>query len=187
MSSLPAFVTPDEYLEMERRAEYKSEYIKGKIYPMAGATTKHVFIVRNLVMRLGFQLLDRPFQLGSNDWRLRVSPTGLFTYPDVIVTDEHPLFADDRKDTILNPIVIIEVLSDLTRDYDRGRKFQNYRTLDSLVEYLTVEQDNPRVEQFTRQPENRWLLTEFTDLSQTIELKSIGCSLRMAEIYHKVG
>jgi Uma2 family endonuclease len=97
-----------------------------------------------------------------------------------------PEFADDQKDTLLNPIVIVEVLPESTRDYDRGQKFQHYRALPSLVEYLTVAQDEPHIEHYVRQPENRWLLAEFSRLAQSISLQSIGCVLRLAEVYDKI-
>jgi Uma2 family endonuclease len=117
---------------------------------------------------------------------LRVSPTGLYTYPDVMVVCGEPEFADDQKDTLLNPIAIIEVLSESTRDYDRGQKFQHYRALPSLVDYLIVGQDEPHIEHYVRQPEHRWLLAEFSGLAESISLQSIGCVLALAEIYDKI-
>jgi Uma2 family endonuclease len=143
-------------------------------------------IVTNLVGELRQQLKSKPCETHSSDLRLRVTPTGLYTYPDVLVVCGEPQLADDRKDTLLNPTVIVEVLSESTRDYDRGRKFQHYRTLSSLAEYLTVERDEPHVEHWTRQPESRWLLAEFADLGQSIRLASIDCILPLAEIYDKI-
>jgi len=122
----------------------------------------------------------------SSDLRLRVSSTRLYTYPDVIVAPGEPQFADDQKDTLLNPLLIIEVLSDSTSDYDRGRKFEHYRALPSLMEFVTVAQDKPHIEQWTRQPESHWLLTEFGNLAQTIKLASVDCVLPLAEVYDKV-
>jgi Uma2 family endonuclease len=187
MSSQPkTFLTPEEYLEAERCAERKSEYFQGEMFAMAGATPRHVFIVTNLVAELRQQLKERPCRVGSSDFRLRVSPTGLYTYPDVMVVCDPAQYADDQRDTLLNPVVIIEVLSASTRDYDRGQKFPHYRALDSLQEYLAVAQDTAHVEQWTRQPENHWLLSEYSDLTQNIALKSIDCVLRLSEIYDKV-
>lgn len=187
MSSQPTtFVSEAEYLERERRAEYKSEYYNGEMFAMAGASRRHAVITTNLVMALGQHLDDRPCEVYSNDMRLRVAPTGLYTYPDLMVACGDLQFADDQKDTLLNPALIIEVLSDATRDYDRGQKFEHYRTLPSVLEYVTVAQDRPHIEHWTRQPENRWLLVEYSDISQSIQLASVGCTLPLARIYKKI-
>jgi Uma2 family endonuclease len=187
MSTQPkTFLSPAEYLELERRAEFKSEYYEGGMFATAGASRRHGLIVTNLVAELRQQLKAKPGETHSSDLRLRVTPTGLYTYPDVLVVCGEPQLADDQKDTLLNPTVIVEVLSESTRDYDRGRKFQHYRTLPSLAEYLTVEQDEPHVEHWTRQPKSRWLLAEFAGLGQSIRLDSIDCVLPLAEIYDKI-
>ena len=187
MSSQPTtLLTPDEYLERERKAERKSEYFQGEMFLMAGASRWHGLIVTNLVGELHGQLKARPCEVYSSDMRIRVSPSGLYTYPDVMVVCGEVQFADDQKDTLLNPNLIVEVLSDSTRDYDRGRKFQHYRALPSLREYLTIAQDAPHVEHWTRQPEDRWLLTEFSDLSQSVQLTSVSCVLSLTEVYDKV-
>jgi len=117
---------------------------------------------------------------------LRVTPAGLYTYPDVMVVCGEPQFADDQEDTVLNPVLIVEVLSDSTRDHDRGRKFQHYRKLPSLIEYLMIEQDQPRIEHWTRQRENHWDFVDIDDLGQSIELTSIGCALPLTEVYDKI-
>ena len=180
------FLTPEEYLEQERRAERKSEYLQGEVFAMAGASRRHGLIVANLIAELRQQLKEKPCEVYPSDVRLRVTAAGLYTYPDVMVVCGDIQFADDQKDTLLNPVLLIEVLSESTRDYDLGVKFQYYRTLPSLMEYLTVAQDEPLVGHYRRQPEDRWLLVETRDLSQTIQLPSISCSLAMAEIYDKV-
>jgi Uma2 family endonuclease len=179
-------MSPAEYLERERKAEFKSEYFEGEMHAMAGANCRHALIVTNLAGELRQRLKKGPCKVYSSDLRLRVSPTGLYTYPDVTVVCGDLQFADDQKDTVLNPVVIIEVLSTSTRDYDRGQKFQHYRTLPSLAEYLTVAQDAPHVEQCSRQADGRWLLTEFANLDQSLQLPAIGCELPMAEVYDKV-
>jgi Uma2 family endonuclease len=179
-------ISPTEYLELERKAEYKSEYFQGEMFAMPGASRWHGLIVTNLVGELRQQLKARPCIACANNLRIRVSPNGLYTYPDVLVICGDAQFADDQEDTVLNPILIIEVLSDSTRDYDRGEKFQHYRTLPSLREYLTIAQHAPHIEHCIRQPEDRWLLTEFSDLSQNIQLASIGCVLSLTEVYDKV-
>lgn len=187
MSSQPkTYITPEEYLAIERKAEYKSEYVNGEMFAMAGASERHVLIVTNIVVELGGQLRRRPCTVYSTDLRLWVSPTGLCTYPDVVVVCGQARFADDQKDTLLNPTLIIEVLSDSTKDYDRGGKFQHYRTLASLTEYVLVSQETCHVERYVRQPENRWLLSETNEVKDTIHLSTIECDLVLAEVYDKV-
>jgi Uma2 family endonuclease len=153
-------VSPAEYLELERKAERKSEYFQGEMFAMAPVNQRHGLIVTNLAGELSQQLKAKPCSVYSSNLRLRAN--GLYTYPDVMVICSEVQCADDQEDTLLNPNLIVEVLSDSTRDYDRGRKFQHYRTLPSLREYLTIDQDAPHVERYTRQPEDRWLLTELT-------------------------
>jgi Uma2 family endonuclease len=179
-------LTEAEYLEIERRAESRSEYFRGEMFAMAGGSPTHGLIIANLIRELGVQLKKKPCVVYPSDVRLMVSPTGLYTYPDVMVVYGEGQFAGAAKDTLTNPIVIVEVLSPTTEGYDRGRKFDHYGTLPSLAEYLTVSQEEPHVHQFSRQPENRWLLTEFTRLDQEIALASVECVLPLAEIYHKV-
>lgn len=179
--------TPEEYLELERAAEDKSEYFNGEIYAMSGASRRHILIVTNLVRELSTQLKKRECEVYSTDMRVKVNPTGLYTYPDVIVMCGEAQFSDEQKDTLINPNVIIEVLSESTKDYDRGGKFEQYRTLESFKEYVPVAQDKPHVEHFVRQPDNRWILTETNKMEDSIELSSIACTLALAEIYDKVG
>jgi Uma2 family endonuclease len=177
---------PEEYLELERAAEFKSEYFNGEIYAMSGASRRHALIVTNLVADLGRQLKKLPATVYSSALRVKVNPTGLYTYPDVIVMCGEAQFSDEQKDTLINPNIIIEVLSESTKDYDRGGKFEQYRTLESFKEYVLVAQDKPHVEHFVRQPDNRWILTETNRMEDSIELSSIGCTLALTEIYDKV-
>lgn len=187
MSSQPKLrLTPEEYLTLEREAEYKSEYFAGEVFAMAGASARHVLIVTNVAAELRNQLKRRPCTVYSTDLRVRVSETGLYTYPDVAVVCGTPQWADDQQDTLLNPTLLVEVLSESTKDYDRGGKFEHYRTLDSLTEYLLVAQDKAHVEHFVRQPDYRWILSETNNLSDTITLEAIGCTLDLAEVYDKV-
>jgi Uma2 family endonuclease len=179
-------LTPEDYLAIERSAEYKSEYFDGEIFAMTGASRAHNTLVANTVIELGGQLKKRPCKLYVNDMRVKVSPTGLYTYPDVIVVCGKEQFDDAHLDTLLNPTLIIEVLSDSTEAYDRGRKFEHYRHLDSLVEYVLIAQHRPHVESFRRQPDQQWLLTECSGLDATLRLQSIDCDLALAEIYAKV-
>ncbi len=178
--------TPEEYLALERSCEAKNEYYNGEIFAMGGASKWHVLIVTNLVYELQSQLKDGPCQVYSTDPRGRVAPTGLYTYPDVILLCDEPRFNDEQQDTLLNPGLIIEVLSESTKDYDRGGKFELYRTIDSFVEYLLIAQDRPHVEHHTRQPDGSWILHETNNLENTIQFKSVPCSLRLSEIYNKI-
>jgi len=173
-------------LAQERLAKGKSEYYQGEIFAMSGASPRHVWIVSNLNGNLWRHLKGKPRRVSASDLRLRVTPAGLYTYADVMVICGEAQFADDRKDTVLNPVLIVEVLSESTRNYDRGRKFQHYRKLPSLIEYLLIEQDEPRVEHWTRQRENHWDFVELDDLSQSVQLSSIGCVLPLTEVYDKI-
>jgi Uma2 family endonuclease len=179
-------ITPEEYLAIERQAAYKSEYFNGKMFAMSGASPRHVLIVTNVVAELRRQLKQRRCTVYSTDLRVKVSPTGLYTYPDVIVVCDQPQFNDQQKDTLLNPTLLVEVLSESTKDYDRGEKFEHYRTLTSLAEYVLIAQDKHHFEHFVRQPDNRWLLAETNRLEDTIHLPSIACDLALAEVYDKV-
>jgi Uma2 family endonuclease len=180
------FLTPEEYLEHERKAEYKSEYLRGEVFAMAGASPLHALIVTNLVREFSQALRSRSCNVYSSDLRVRVPPTGLFTYPDVVVVCGAAEFADDQDDTLANPTLIVEVLSESTQNYDRGQKFQHYRTLPSLREYLTVGQDAVHIEQWTRQPDGRWLLTESSDPAAELVFDSIGVRIGIATLYEKV-
>ncbi|HEY7304259.1 MAG TPA: Uma2 family endonuclease [Bryobacteraceae bacterium] len=187
MATVPAsYVSPEEYLERERKAETKSEYIRGEIFAMAGASIRHGRIVSNLVRELGNRLTDGPCEVFATDLRLAVDPSAMYTYPDVMVVCGDPIVIDKHKDTITNPIVILEVLSDSTKNYDRGQKFQCYRTLSSLKDYLTIAQDEMRVERWTRQQNGQWLLTEFDRTSGAIELQSVAVTLEIVDIYRRV-
>ncbi len=181
-----AHFTPEEYLALERKAEYKSEYFAGEIFAMSGASERHNLIVTNIVRELSLQLKRRPCKVYPSDMRVKVSPTGLYTYPDVVVVCGEARFEDAHMDTLLNPTVIIEVLSESTEAYDRGRKFEHYRTLASLSDYLLIAQDRPRIEHYVRQPERRWLLSETNHLADTISIVSIQCDLALTEVYDKV-
>jgi len=179
-------LTPEQYLEAERAAELKHEYYNGQMYAMSGGSYRHAQIIGNLTIELGTGLKRRPCSVVPNDLRLRVSPNGLYTYPDVIVICGDPRFADDRRDTLLNPALIAEVLSPSTEAYDRGFKSAQYRTVDSLEAYALVSQLEPRVEVFRRQPGGHWLLSEAVGLDAVCQFDSLDCAVPLAEIYAKV-
>lgn len=177
--------SPAEYLALEREAPYKSEYINGHIYAMAGASRQHNLIGGNVFAEMRSQLRGRGCETYVNDMRVKVSTTGMYTYPDVVAVCGGPQFEDSHTDTLINPSVIVEVLSPSTEAYDRGEKFAHYRRLDSLREYVLVAQDKVRVEHYVRQ-EDGWLLTEISDLDGTLRLAAIGCAISVRDIYDKV-
>ena len=179
-------ISVEEYLAMERESEEKHEYLDGEIYAMGGASVNHTLIVTNVVIDLGTQLRSRDCTVHSSDLRVKVSSTGLYTYPDVVVVCGEPQFDDQMKDTLTNPTLIVEVLSETTKSYDRGDKFAHYRSLPSFMEYVLIAQDTPHVEHFLRQPNKSWTLYEKDSIEDTIELASIGCTLSLADVYDKV-
>jgi Uma2 family endonuclease len=176
-----------DYLAAERRAEGgKSEYLDGEVIAMSGASRAHNLIALNLAASLHDQLKGRPCETYAGDMRVHTPATGLYTYPDVVVVCGEPRFDDAALDTLLNPTLLIEVLSSSTESYDRGRKFAHYRTLESLREVVLVSQDEVRVELFTRQQHGHWLLSEASRLDEAVPLGSIGCELRLADVYDRV-
>ena len=187
MTSLPQpRYTPEEYLAIDRNSEQKNQYYAGEIFAMGGASERHNLIVTNLVRELSTQLKGRPCKVYPSGMRVKVSATGLYTYPDVTVVCGEARFEDDQQDTLRNPTVVIEVLSGSTEDYDRGRKFERYRQIESLAEYVLIAQEKHHIERFRRQDNNQWLLSETSRLGDTISLDSIDCKLALAEIYDKV-
>lgn len=179
-------LTAEAYLDLERRAERKSAFLDGETFTMSGASPLHVLIVSNLVTTLSRALRDRPCYVFAADLRLRVDLTGLYTYPDVMVACGALAFADDHRDTLLNPQVIVEVLSKSTEDHDRGGKFAHYRTIASVTDYLLVAQDRPHVERFTRAPDDRWIFSESDDPHAMIALENLGVEIPVADVYAKV-
>jgi Uma2 family endonuclease len=180
-------LTPEEYLRREREASERHEYLDGYLLPVAGASETHVRIVLNLSIALGPALLDQGCFAGSNDMRVRVDENGMYAYPDfVAVCGEPPRYTADGSHSLVNPTLLVEVLSPSTRNFDRSEKFARYRALDTLAEYLTVEQHAPHVELHTRQPDGRWLLTETRDLGATLRLESVACDLPLADLYRRV-
>lgn len=185
--------TPAEYLAFERgQTDAKHEYLDGQIIPMAetiqdtaGASLAHNRIVSNLVISLGSQMRGRPCDVFSSDMRIHIPATELYTYPDITALCDAPQFEDDQLDILLNPSVIIEVLSPSTEAYDRGAKFDHYRSIESLQTYLLIAQDRAHLERFERQ-ENGWLLTVAKELETSLRLETIGCELAIADVYERV-
>lgn len=187
MSTLPKpSYTPEEYLELERATEQKNEYLDGQIYAMGGASARHVLIVVNAGSELRTLLRDRHRTVYTTDLRVRVSHEGMYTYPDVIVVCGEPKFIDDTFDTLINPVLIIEVLSPTTKNYDRGEKFEQYRKIFELQEYLLIAQDRPQIGHYVRQADGTWVFSEVIGVDSIINLPSLNCSLSLAEVYAKV-
>lgn len=178
--------TPSEYLAMEREASYKSEFCAGEIFALAGASREQNIIVANLTTSLNTQLEDTDCEVYPGDMRVKTPDTTFYTYPDLIVVCGSPRFEDDLADTLLNPVLIVEVLSPSTETYDRTRKFADYRKIESLREYVLISQEEPRVTQYGKQPTGSWLFREASGLSDVVNLASINCELALEKIYRKV-
>jgi Uma2 family endonuclease len=172
-----------EYLALDRAAGFKSEFFNGEMFAMAGGSPMHSLIAANLIRELGTKLKGTPCKAFTSDLRLKVEATGLFTYPDVSVICDPLKFDAGTDDTVVNPALIIEVLSDSTEAYDRGEKFQHYRQLPSLREYLLVSQRLPRVEQFIRRPQDEWVLRTAEGQEAAITLPSLQISLELMEVF----
>lgn len=186
MSTLPSYyLSPEEYLAIERKAEFKSEYVDGVMYAMAGGSERHNLIAANLIIAIGVQLRDRPCRVYPSDLKVRVPNSKRFFYPDVSVVCDERRFADDERDVILNPTLIAEVLSDSTAAYDRGKKFLSYQQIDSLQEYLLISQDEIIVEHYVRQNNATWLYTKAVGLEETLALPSITCEVALRDVYNK--
>ncbi|HEX8146127.1 MAG TPA: Uma2 family endonuclease [Pyrinomonadaceae bacterium] len=190
MTSQPkiTYLTPGEYLAVERQNEYRSEYIDGEMVAMTGASRRHNIIAVNITSSLDRQLADRPCEIYAGDMRVRIASRReyAYTYPDVVVVCGEPQFEDEHLDTLLNPTVIVEVLSESTERYDRGKKFSFYRAIESLAEYVLVAQDEFKVEQYVQRPDGRWLLSDHSSLETVVELASVKCSLALRDVYKKV-
>ena len=186
MASVPNYyVTPEEYLALERKAEFKSEYIDGVVYAFAGGSKRHNLIVANIIIALGSQLKGRPCKVYPSDLKIRTPNSKRFFYPDVSVVCGEVEFADDKRDVILNPTLIVEVSSESTAAFDRGKKFLSYQQISSLQEYLLVSQDEILVEGYARQGSDRWLYTKVTGLEGRCTLSSIECDLALKDVYDK--
>ncbi len=176
-------ISPELYLELERKAEFKSELIDGEMYAMVGTTRKHNRIALNIATILNSLLQDKPCRVYISDLRVQINSTGLFTYPDLIITCGKEILTDKHKDTLTNPKCIIEVLSDFTEKYDRGEKFFNYQQIDSLQEYILVSQDQHRVETFLRQTDGKWLYECKEGMDSKVRISTAEESISLSEIY----
>lgn len=177
--------TPDEYLAIERGAPFKSEYRDGRIFAMVGTTSRHNLITGNVHALLWTTFRGGPCRAYVADLRVRIDRGNHYVYPDVAALCEEPRFQDDVLDTLMNPALVVEVLSESTEAYDRGEKFAEYRRLDSLFEYVLIAQNHVRAERYRRNGDV-WALTAFDSTDDVLELDSVGASLPLAEIYEGV-
>ncbi|MFN6203153.1 MAG: Uma2 family endonuclease [Acidobacteriota bacterium] len=187
-------LTVADYLDQERRSPERHEYVDGFIYAMAGESPDHGTICMNIYISVGRQLVGSPCQGWAKDCKVRSGPaaepgarSGLFSYPDLVVFCGEPAFHDQHRDVLTNPVVIVEVLSPSTEAFDRGEKFARLRNWNpSLKDYLLVAQTSPRIEQFTRRDDGSWLFRSVEDLTASLTIESIGCTLQLAEIYDRI-
>ncbi|XHX76736.1 MAG: Uma2 family endonuclease [Stenomitos frigidus ULC029] len=180
------YYSPEAYLELEEQAEFRSEYYDGQIFPMASGTPNHNRIAGNIYAALNLAFTDQDYDAFMSDLRLWIPRKSLYTYPDVMVVKGELAFAEGRKDTITNPVAIVEVLSDSTKNYDRGEKFEFYRTLFSFQEYLLIDQNKIHVEHCLKTTDNKWLLAEYEDIDTALSFTSIPFQISLAAIYKKV-
>jgi Uma2 family endonuclease len=179
-------LTEAEYLEIERAAEFKSEFFDGEMFAMAGGTPQHSLIGTNLGREFGNRLVNNPCVAYNADLRIKVDATGLCTYPDLSVICGPLKFSEGTDDTVVNPTVLVDVLSNSTEAYDRGRKFEHYRQIPTLQEYLLVSQTEPRIEHFVRQSDGSWLMNEAAGMEKKLELPSLKITIALSEIFAKV-
>lgn len=179
-------LTPAEYLALERKADCKSQFFKGEMFAMAGASFEHNQIVANLLGAFRNELCDSKCQILPSDMRVAIEPLYNYTYPDAVVVCEEPRFVDDQFDTLLNPKVIMEVLSDSTEKYDLGRKFSAYRNMPSVESIVFVRQDFPHIDVYTRRDDESWLLTRTSKLEDSVAVEAIDATVAVKEIYRNV-
>lgn len=180
------YISPDEYLAMERASEEKHEYYKGHIFAMSGASWKHNVIVKNINTLVLPFLKGKPCDMFGSDLRIHIPENSLYTYPDFSIICGKLETTDEEDDTLIKPLAIIEVLSKSTRDYDRGTKFNMYRNIPTLNEYILVDSTTVCVEIYKKEGDNNWKLSEFKQLSDSVFISTIDLSLQLKEIYQDV-
>ena len=178
-------ITEEEYLRLERAAETKSEFVAGEMFAMSGGSRAHSALAANWIRELGVKLRGRNCSVFTSDLRIRTSRTGSYVYPDISVVCEEPQPNRNADDFLTNPIVVIEVLSPSTAEYDRGKKFALYREIPSLKDYILVHTDAVLVEHYSRQPEN-WLLRKSSGLDSSVHISSIDCTVALNDVYRNV-
>ncbi|MBD2777881.1 Uma2 family endonuclease [Iningainema tapete] len=180
------YYTPEEYLELESKAEYKSEYRDGEIVPMTGGTTNHNKIALNFAAYLKFALRGKKYDVYIGEVRLWIPRFRQHTYPDVMVIQGEPIYTSASTTTVMNPLLITEVLSKSTKNYDQGDKFLYYRSIPELKEYILIDQYQYHVMQYVKTSEGKWLFTEFESESAILSLQSIDFQIAFSELYEQV-
>jgi len=180
------YYSPQEYLELEVNSEIRHEYINGLIIPMTGGTPNHNQLAGNFYAMLNFALKRQPYQVFVTDQRLWIPTRKIHTYPDIMVVKTPLEYQEGRTDTLVNPVMIAEVLSKSTKGYDRDEKFAAYRTIPSLQEYILIDQYTMHIEQYFKTDNNQWIFSEFTDGNINLNLASISCQMILSDIYDKV-
>jgi Uma2 family endonuclease len=187
MTAIPKkLISPEEYLLRERKAETKSEFLRGEVFAMAGASFEHCRIANNMIVSIGSQLGKGPCQQFNSDLRVKVERTGLYTYPDIIIVCDPPQFEDNVLDTLLNPTVVIEVLSPSTESYDRGKKFRHYQAIPSLREYVLVAQSEVSIDRFVRDGPDGWSVKSFDNRTGEFAFSSVPVRIAMEDVYFGV-
>lgn len=179
-------ISPEDYLAMEEVSETRNELIDGVVVAMSGNSYPHVLIVGNLILELNGRLRGKPCRMSSNELRVKVELTGSYFYPDLVGVCGTPLFDRQSQVTLLNPILLIEVLSPSTEAYDRGQKFLHYQQIQTLQQYALVSQEEPRVEIYSRGESSAWTYKMVSGLDAAASLASIDCSVPLADIYRDV-
>lgn len=180
------YILPEQYLEMERASLVKHEYYNGEIFAMAGASLPHNYVSHNVYGSLIIFLKGKDCKPFGSDLRIHIPENSLYTYPDISIICDKPETTDAFKDSVINPSVIIEVLSKSTKDYDRGTKFSLYRSIKTLKEYILIDSTSISVEIFTKRQDNSWKLTEFKQLSESFTISTIGLTLLLMDVYEDV-
>lgn len=180
------YVTEEDYLALEQDSEIKHEYVAGEIFAMSGAGRRHNLIALNVSSDLHSQLANRPCEVYQSDMRVQVKATGAYRYPDIAVVCGEPEFFASQPESLLNPTLLIEILSESTASVDRGEKLAEYRRIPTLQEYLLISQDAPRIERYLKQDAHNWLYTELTGLDQQLALPSIDCVLHFSDVFHRI-
>ncbi|MCX6359458.1 MAG: Uma2 family endonuclease [Armatimonadetes bacterium] len=175
--------TDAEYLAFERASDVRHEYLDGIVYGMSGGSVAHALLTAQLTAEVGLRLRGKPCRPYSADLRVHNAETGAYTYPDLTIVCGEPRVLDEQRDTLLNPTVVVEVLSPSTEAYDRSRKFAHYRRIPSLRDYILVSQEAPIIEVFSRREGDTWLYTPYEGLDASAEVPSIGCTVPLADIY----
>jgi len=180
------YYTPEEYLALEEAAIDKSEYHDGEIIPMTGGTTNHNSIIINLIANLKFGLRGKDYRLFTSDVRLWIPLTRRYVYPDIMVIQGEPIYHENNKTIVTNPLVIIEILSNSTKDYDRGGKFLAYRSIPEFQEYILIDQYSYHIEQFAKNSKGKWELTEYDSEDSVLTLESVEFQIPLKEIYERI-